>query len=79
MKNLTLIIATSALLYSCGGVSWNSYYQTCVVVETISITEKMAIEKCNCTIEKYKAAGLKPTDMDNTTKVSEVNITECGE
>jgi hypothetical protein len=77
MKNILLIIGATALLSSCGGLSWDDYKKTCITTESIFKSEEAAIKQCDCEIEKYKTASLKPGDMANIEKTNSVDVEGC--
>ena len=70
-------MGASALLASCGGLSWDDYKKTCITTESIFKSEEAAAKQCDCEIEKYKAASLEPGDMANIEKTNSVDVEGC--
>ncbi len=77
MKKVFLILGASALLASCGSLSWDDYNKTCVSTNSIFKSEEAAKKQCDCEIEKFKAAGLEPGDMANIEKTNAVDVEGC--
>ena len=76
MKNAFLILGSSLLLASCGGLTWADYKKTCIDT-SIFLTKEQANTKCDCEIEKYKANGLEPGDMADIEKTNSVDVIDC--
>lgn len=79
MKKFALIFgAFTLMLTSCGGeMTWDQYRETCVKTNELLRSSEEANTKCDCEIEKYKEAGITPTQVFDPAESGKVDISDC--